>query len=61
MITASTVTTSVATDSTLDDELEIVNWICVLVATQGDGILFSPDSFQEEEAIKLCIGLGQVY
>ena len=61
MFTASTVTTSVATDSTLDDELETVIWICVLVATQGDGILFSPDFFQEEEAIELCIGLGQVH
>ena len=61
MITSSTVSTSVATDSTLDDELEIVNWIYVLIATQGDGNLFSPDSFQEEEAIELYIGLGQVH
>ena len=61
MSTTSTVTTSEARDLTLDDELKIVNHICILAATQSDGTLFHPNSFQEEDIVELCIGLGQAH
>ena len=61
MSTAFTVTASAVRDLTLGDELEIVNCISVLAATQGDGTLFHLNSFQEEDLVKLCIGLGQVH
>ena len=57
----SAVTASVVRDLTLGDELQIVNHICILAATQGDGTLFHPNSFQEEDLFKLCIGLGQAH
>ena len=59
MSTASTVTTLVEMDPTLDDDTEIANQICILFATQGNGTLLCPSSFKEEAAVKLCIGLGQ--
>ena len=61
MSTISTVTASGVRDPTLGDELEIANHICVLAATQGDSTPFHPDSFQEEDMVKLCIGLGQAH
>ena len=61
MSTTSIVTTLVVRDLTLSNQLEIVNCICILVATQGDGTPFSPDSFQEEDMVELCIGLGQAH
>ena len=48
-------------DSTLGDEHELANCICILVATHGDGTLFSHDSFQEEDLVELCMGLGQAH
>ena len=42
-------------------ELGTANCICNLVATQGDGTPFSPDSFQEEDVVELCVGLGQAH
>ena len=38
-----------------------MNCICILAATQGDGTSLCPDSFQEENIVKLCIGLGQAH
>ena len=32
-----------------------------MAATQGDGTLFHPNSFQAEDIVKLCMGLGQVH
>ena len=61
MSTTSTATASAVHDSTLGDEHEIANHICILVATCVDGTLFSPDSFQEEDLIELCMGLGQAH
>ena len=61
MSTTSTVTASAVRDLTLDDEIEIANCIYVLAATQADGTPFHPDSFQEEDIVKLCIGVGQVH
>ena len=60
MSTISTVTTLAVRDLTLGNELQIANHICILVATQGNGTLFNPNSFQEEDAVQLCIGLCQV-
>ena len=61
MSTTSTVTALVVCDSTLGDEHELANPICILVATHGDGTSFSHDSFQEEDLVELCMGLGQAY
>ena len=61
MSTAPTVTASVAHDQTLGFEHDIVNHICFLAATQENGTLLQTDSFQEEDIVKFCIGLGQVH
>ena len=61
MSTASTVTTSVVRDLTPGNKLEITNCTCILVATQDNGFLFHPDSFQEEDVVELYIGLGQAH
>ena len=53
------VTASVVHDSTLGNEHKIVNGTCILVATHGNGTPFSHDSFQEDDLIELCMGLGQ--
>ena len=57
----STATASVVGDPTLGDSHNSVNCIRILVATQGDGTLFSPSSFQEEDLMGLCMGLGQAH
>ena len=61
MSTTSTETALVACDSTLHDEHKTVNCICILVATHGNGTPFSQDSFQEEDLVELCMGLGQTH
>ena len=61
MSTASTVTDSAVRDMTLGNELEIANCNGILAHIQGNGTLFCPDSFQEEDVVELCIGLGQVH
>ena len=61
MSMTSTVTTLVVHDSILGDECKIVNHICILVATHGDGTPFSHDFFQEEDLVDLCVGLGQAH
>ena len=52
MSTTSMVGALAVHDSTLGDEHETVNCICILVATHGDGTPFSPDSFQEEDLVE---------
>ena len=59
MTTTSMVTTSAEMDPTLGDDTEIVNQICVLVTSWGDGTPLCPTSCKEEDAVKLCVGLGQ--
>ena len=59
-------TTSMATilaklDLTLGDDTVIAIHICVVIASWGSGTLLDPTSFREEDAIELCIGLGQGY
>ena len=51
MSKASTVTALVAHHSTLGNEDEFGNCICILVATHGNGTMFSHDSFQEEDLV----------
>ena len=58
MSTRSTVTTLVACNHIPGDEVELLNCMCVLVLTRGDGTLFNATSIQEEEIIELCIILG---
>ena len=61
MSIASTVSTSMLRDLTLGDEPEIMNCIRILAATKGNGTPFCPNSFQEKDMVKLCIGLGQAH
>ena len=61
MYTASTVTTLVVLYLALGNVPDIANCICILAATKGDGTLLHSDSFHEEDIVKLCIGLDQVY
>ena len=58
MSTTSTVTASVACDLTLGNGHKIVNQICILVTIHGDETPFSHNSFQEEDLVELCMGLG---
>ena len=60
MSMAFTVTASAACDSTPGYEHKIVNCTCILVASQSNGTLCPHDSFQEEDLVELCVGLGQV-
>ena len=53
MSTAFTATTSAERDLTLGNDLEIVNCIYILAATQGDGTQFHIESIQEKDVIKL--------
>ena len=61
MFTTSTVVALAAHDSTLGNEHEIVNCICILVATHSNGTPFTHNSFQEEDLVELCVGLGQAH
>ena len=61
MSMASAATTSVVHDSNVGDEHEIVNHICILVATQGNGTLFPHNSIQEEDLVAVCIALRQTH
>ena len=42
------------------DEVELLNCVCVLVLTRGDGTLFTAASIQEED-IMICIELEQTH
>ena len=57
MSTASRVTALAELDPTLGDDAAIVTQIFRLIAIQGDGTHWILPG--EEDAIKLCIGLGQ--
>ena len=59
MSTTSMGTASAELDPTLSDDTVIVTQICILIASQGDDTPLDPTSFREEDAIKLCVGLGQ--
>ena len=61
MSLTSTATALAAYNFTLGDEHKIANYICILVANHGDSTPFSPDSFQVEDLVELCIGLGQAH
>ena len=61
MSITSTATISAVHDPTLCNDHYLANHICNLVATHGNGTLFSHDSFQEEDLVELCIGLGQAH
>ena len=54
-------TASVANYSTVGNEHELGNSIYILVATHGNGTLFSHDSFQKEDVIELYLDLGQAH
>ena len=61
MSTTSTVTALAEIDPTLGDDSVIANYICIQVATWGNGMLLDSTSYGQEDAIELCIGLGQEY
>ena len=56
----SMVATSAVCYLTLGNEHEIVNCICILAATQGNGTPLHPNSFQEKHS-QVVLGLGQVH
>ena len=58
MSTTSTATTLAAHDCIPDDKVELLNHMCVLVLTRGDGTLFNLASIQEEDIVELCLELG---
>ena len=45
-------------DPTLANDIDIGNWICILLTMQGDGTPLGPRSFKEWNMVKLCVGLG---
>ena len=61
MSTTSLVTALVACNHIPGDEVELLNHMCVLVMTRGDGTLFDVASIQEEDIVELCIELGQTH
>ena len=60
MSMASTATTSVVHDSILGDEhnivISLVSWLPHKAMT-----LFPHDSFQEQDLVELCVGIGQAH
>ena len=53
------VTTSEEMDLTLGDNIDIGNWIGILVVNWGDSTLLGPSSFEEQDMVELCVILGQ--
>ena len=61
MSMTNTATASVACNPSLGDAHDLANCICILVGIQGDGMPFSPNCFQDEDLVELCMGLGQAH
>ena len=61
MSTTSTVTTSVVRDQIPSNNIDLLNHICILVLTRGDGTPFDAFCIQEEDIIKICVWLGHTY
>ena len=59
--TTSTVTTSVAQDQIPNDKVDLLNHMCILILTRGDGTPFDATSIQEEDIIKICVQLGYTH
>ena len=59
MSTTSTATTLAACNHIPGNEVELLNYMCVLVLTSGDNTPFDAASIQEENTIEICIQLGQ--
>ena len=49
-----------AHDQTLGNDLHIVDHMCVLTITRGDGTPFDADSLQED-TVELCVNVGQAH
>ena len=61
MSTTSTATASVARDQIPSHEIDLLNCMCILVLTRGNGTAFDAASIQEEDIIKICVWLGQTH
>ena len=61
MSTTSTATNSVAHDHTIGDDPDLVNHICILTIARVDGTPFHANPLQEEDIVKLCVGMGQAH
>ena len=61
MSTTSTATTSAACDQTLGNDLDLVNHMCVLTITRGDGTPFDANFLQQEDKLELCVSVGQAH
>ena len=58
MSTTSTVTALVVRDQILNDKVDLLNSMCILVLTRGNGTPFNATSIQEEDIIEICVWLG---
>ena len=61
MSSTSTVTALMVGNHISDDKVELLNCMCVLVLTRGNGTPFSVTSIQEEDIIELCVEMGQTH
>ena len=59
MSTTSTTTALAARDQTLGIDFDLVNHMCVLTITRGDGTPFGANSLHEEDVVELCVSVGQ--
>ena len=61
MSTTSTVIASVAWDWIPNDEVDLLNHMCIVILTRDEGTLFGASSIQEEGIIEICIWLGHAH
>ena len=61
MSTTSTATTLVAHDCIPGNEVELLNQMCVLVLTRGNGTPFDVTSIQEDDMTELCFEMAQTH
>ena len=57
MSTMSTATALVLRDQIPSDDIDLLNHMCILVLTRGDGTLFDAASIQEKDIVKICVWL----
>ena len=58
MSTTSTTTALAAQDLVPSDEVYLLNCMCILVLTRGNGTPFDAASIQGEDIIEICVWLG---
>ena len=61
MSTTSTATALAAQDQIPNDDLDLLNHLCILELTRGDSTLFDATSIQEEDIIEIGIWFGHTH